>query len=472
MLLVNLLVKPFWIFVIDRNVQLHVGHEEYGLYYALVGLTGIFSILLDLGITNYNNKSLAENNQLISIKLPNMIVAKAMLSAVYFAVVLLFSFIFQYGSRAIYLVFLLAIVQTISSFLLYLRSNVSAHHHFKTDSLLSVLDKILMIMICSFLLFSPIFKSDFKIEWFIYAQISAYLIAVLIALYIIITRYSKITFSHFSMTEVKAVCKKSMPYAVLILLMGIYMRSDVLMLERMAGAAENGIYSLAYRILEASNMIAFLFAGILLPMFSRMLSQKLDIENLVSTTANIMLSAALALVAFSVIYAQNIMTMLYHDNADIHLITIFSFVIGSFPAFCIMYIYSTLLTANGNIGLLIRIALFGGILSISLNVFMISFFKAAGAAITCFVIEWTLAFIYIYYCIRHFNLTVNYRRVGKFALVFILMLILNYMLRFFAFPLLLAVPVNMLTFILIVYSIKLWDKNIIASYLKQYKGSE
>ncbi|MCC7030404.1 MAG: oligosaccharide flippase family protein, partial [Chitinophagaceae bacterium] len=220
MLLVNLLVKPFWIFVIDRNVQLHVGHEEYGLYYALVGLTGIFSILLDLGITNYNNKSLAENNQLISIKLPNMSVAKAMLSAVYFAVVLLFSFIFQYGSRAIYLVFLLAIVQTISSFLLYLRSNVSAHHHFKTDSLLSVLDKILMIMICSFLLFSPIFKSDFKIEWFIYAQISAYLIAVLIALYIIITRYSKITFSHFSMTEVKAVCKKSMPYAVLILLMG------------------------------------------------------------------------------------------------------------------------------------------------------------------------------------------------------------------------------------------------------------
>lgn len=59
MLLLNLLVKPLWIFVIDRNVQLTVGHEDYGLYGALVSISIIFNILLDLGITNYNNKTLA-----------------------------------------------------------------------------------------------------------------------------------------------------------------------------------------------------------------------------------------------------------------------------------------------------------------------------------------------------------------------------------------------------------------------------
>jgi O-antigen/teichoic acid export membrane protein len=401
-----------------------------------------------------------------------MVVAKALLSGVYFSIVLIFSFVFQYGSRAIYLVCLLAVVQILNSFLLYLRSNVSAFHHFKTDSLLSVLDKILMIIICSFLLFSPVFKNAFKIEWFIYAQISAYLVAVLIALYLIITRYSKIAFKHFSMTEVLVVCKKSMPYAVLILLMGIYMRSDVLMLERMAGAVENGIYSLAYRILDASNMIAFLFAGILLPMFSRMLSQKLDVENLVATTANIMLSASLALVAFSVIYAPDILSLLYHDDADDHLITIFSFVIGSFPAFCIMYIYSTLLTANGNIRLLIKIALFGSVFSIVLNLFMIHSFKAAGAAVTCFAVEWTLAFIYIYYCIQQFKLAVNLKRVLKFVLVFLIVWMLNELMHYFNMPLMLAIPINMLVFIVVVYSIKLWDKNIIASYLKQYKTAD
>ena len=134
MLFLNLLVKPLCIFVIDRNVQLTTGHEEYGLYGALVSISLIFNILLDLGITNYNNKTLAAENSLIHSKLPNMIVAKSILSLVYFTVVILVALLFQYGVRALFLVFLLATVQMLNSFLMFLRSNVSAHHHFKTDA--------------------------------------------------------------------------------------------------------------------------------------------------------------------------------------------------------------------------------------------------------------------------------------------------------------------------------------------------
>lgn len=469
MLLLNLLVKPVWIFLIDRNVQLQVGHDEYGLYTALVSLTIIFNILLDLGITNYNNKNLAAGVDFIETKLPNMIAAKGILSAVYFVVVFVVAVVFQYSERAIHLIFLLAVVQMLNSFLLFLRSNVSANHDFKTDSLLSVLDKILMIGICSFLLFSPFYKSEFVIEWFIYAQIIAYLLAVLVALLIIIRRYSKINFSHFSLKEVFSVCKKSIPYALFILLMAAYMRTDLPMLERLVGAEESSIYQLAYRILDAANMIAFLFAGILLPMFSRMLSKKISVENLVATTANIMLTASLALVAFCIIYARNILSLLYPDDTNSELILIFSFLIASFPAYCIMYIYSTLLTANWNISLLIKIALFGSIFSISLNVVLIHFLHALGAAITCFSVQWVLGFIYISYCVRNFQLSVDYKRIGKFILVLLLMFILNVVLHYFNVPLLYAIGVNTCIFLFIVYSIKLWDRKIIESYLDNIK---
>nr|MBP6315879.1 oligosaccharide flippase family protein [Chitinophagaceae bacterium] len=471
MLLLNLLVKPLWIFVIDRNVQLTTGHEEYGLYGALVSISLIFNILLDLGITNYNNKTLAAENSLIHSKLPNMIVAKSILSLVYFTVVILVALLFQYGVRALFLVFLLATVQMLNSFLMFLRSNVSAHHHFKTDALLSVLDKVLMIGICSVLLFSPQLRTRFVIEWFLFAQIAAYLISILTALTIVIRRYSKIHFHHFSISEVVSICKKSLPYAVLILLMAIYMRSDVLMLERLAGTAQNYIYLEAYRILEAANMIAFLFAGILLPMFSRMISQKVHVENLVVTTANMMLPASLALVAFCIVFAEPIMKILYPNDVNPQLILSFSFIIGSFPAFCIMYIYSTLLTANGNITLLIKIALFGGVLSIGSNLILIHVYQSVGAALTCFIVEWLLGAIYIYYCIKEFHLKIQFSRITQFVIVFALMCFLNVTLRYFEISLPYAIAGNGITFLLVVYSIKLWDKKLIEPYFKQFSAN-
>lgn len=470
MVLLNLLVKPVWLFLIDRNVQSLVGHHEYGLYNALLGLTLIFSSALDLGITNYNNKSLAEDNSLLDSKLPNMIAGKAILAGLYFLIVLGWSFILQYHGRAIRIVFLLAVVQMLNSFLLFLRSNVSAHHHFKTDALLSVLDKVLMIAICGLLLLNPAFKSKFVIEWFVYAQIVAYFIAVCVALGIIVRRYTRINFSHFSMHELIRVCRKSLPYAVLILLMAIYMRSDLLMLERLEGADKNSIYAQPYRILDAVNMIAFLFAGMLLPMFSRMIAQKAAVGMLVSTTANIMLSASLALVGFSIVYGGELLRVLY-SGVDHNLVVIFCFVIGSFPAFCVMHIYSTLLTANGDIALLIKIALAGSLLSIGLNFFLITSLHAVGASITCFVVNWLLAIIYIFFCIKKFSLQTDYRRISKFALVFVLQAAANYLLYLLHTPLLGALPVNIGLFLMIVYSIRLWDKRIITSYLKQYKVS-
>ena len=45
---------------------------------------------------------------------------------------------------------------------------------FKTDSVLSVLDRLLMILFCSILLWGHITATKFRIEWFVYSQTAAY----------------------------------------------------------------------------------------------------------------------------------------------------------------------------------------------------------------------------------------------------------------------------------------------------------
>ncbi|MBL0043910.1 MAG: oligosaccharide flippase family protein [Flavobacteriales bacterium] len=61
-LVLNLLVKPFYILGIDAQVQVRVGTEAYGSYAALLSLSFLLNILLDFGITNWNTRHIAQNS--------------------------------------------------------------------------------------------------------------------------------------------------------------------------------------------------------------------------------------------------------------------------------------------------------------------------------------------------------------------------------------------------------------------------
>ncbi|NJN34702.1 MAG: hypothetical protein HC817_11085 [Saprospiraceae bacterium] len=64
--------------------------------------------------------------------------------------------------------------------------------------------------------------------------------------------------------------------------MAAYTRLDAVMLERMLpdGKIQTDIFAAGYRLLEAVNVVGFLFAGLLLPMFSRMLQKKESVASL------------------------------------------------------------------------------------------------------------------------------------------------------------------------------------------------
>ncbi|HPI55136.1 MAG TPA: polysaccharide biosynthesis C-terminal domain-containing protein, partial [Chitinophagaceae bacterium] len=338
------------------------------------------------------------------------------------------------------------------------------------DSVVSVIDKLLMILICSILLFSPRFKPHFVIEWFVYAQIVAYFVTIILAILITTKRYTQIRMQHFSVAEMMRLCKVSLPYALLILLMGIYMRSDSLLLERLQGAAENGIYAQAYRILDAANTFGLLFAGMLLSMFSRIISKKLPVGDLVKTSANILMPVSLACVAFGLVYAQDIMYFFYNDSSR-EGSQIFMLVFACFPAFSLMYIYSTLLTANGSIKLLIKIALLGCVLSIGTNFVLIPLFHAKGAAMSAFLVEWVLALLFILFSHRTFELPSSARWVLQFTFFFALLLAANWGLKLVGVSFLMASAANLLLFVVISYSVGLWNRNLIESYIRQYKSN-
>ncbi len=378
----NLLIKPFWIFGIDRTVQNTVGTESYGMYAVLFSLTIMFNIFLDMGIANFNNRNIAQNSQLLQKYFSNAMVLKLFLGVLYTIIAIVVGMFLGFGHEKMHLFAFLIANQFLLSLILFFRSNISGLHMYKTDSVISVTDRALLIVLCGYLLLTK--RESFTIEWFVYSQTIAYFITCCISFFIVVRKITVFKLK-FDRVFLLLILKQSYPYALLTLLMGMYTRMDMVMIENMLpdGALQAGIYAQAFRILDAVAMFAYLFASLLLPMFSKMIKQKESIAELIQTSFLVIIVPALVFVIGTVFYGWELMNLMYHEHYD-ESTHIFKVLILGFIPIATSYIFGTLLTANNNLKQLNIVASIGLCINFIGNIYIIPRLGAYGAAITSF----------------------------------------------------------------------------------------
>ncbi len=419
-LVLNLLIKPFWILGVDRSVQNAVGTDAFGIYYALFNFSFLLNIILDVGITNFNNTNISQNNHLLNKHLSSIIVLRFLLAGIYLIVTMIVGFVIGYDTLQLKILIFMAFNQVLISFILYLRSNIAGLHLFKTDSVISVLDRLIMIMICGMLLWGHVTDKPFQIEWYIYAQTASYLVTLLITAVIVIDR-ARLKRLRWNMPFFLMILKKSYPYAILVLLMTFYNRIDTVMLERLLpnGAEQSGVYASAYRLLDAANMIAFLFAGLLLPMFARMIKLRHSVEHLVKLAVSLLLVPAIIVACGSFVFQDELMGLLYKNHVG-ESADVFGILMSCFMAVSTTYIFGTLLTANGNLKQLNYMASAGMVLNIIVNLILIPRYMALGTAISSFATQFLTATAQVIMAQRIFKFKINYKFIGKMLFLFIL----------------------------------------------------
>lgn len=410
LLLLNLLIKPFWILGIDRAVQNAVLPGEYGLYYALFNFSFLLNILLDFGITNFNNKNIAQNNHLLGKHLSSIVFLRILLGGIYTLGSLSFAALIGYRGYHLLLVAVMGANQFLASFILYLRSNLAGLHLFKTDSIISVLDRLIMILLCALLLWGGVSSPEnpFKIEWYIYCQTAAYIITVIITLLLVFNK-AKIKKITWRPAFFLVILKKSYPYAILVLLMTFYNRVDAVMLERMLndGEIQSSIYASAYRLLDAANMIAYLFAGLLLPIFARMIKLSHRLEDLVKLSFSLLIVLAFTSATGTWFYSEALTGMLYTHHTT-EAAAVLRLLMGCFVFVSTTYVFGTLLTANGNLRELNLMAFSGMLLNIVLNLFLIPEYKAEGSAASSLITQGITALVQVALAGRIFRFKTDY----------------------------------------------------------------
>ena len=419
----NLLIKPLALFGIDATVQNRVGPEDYGLYFSLLNLSVILNMLLDLGINNYTIKSIAQKPEIAKRYFGKIFTFRLILFLIYFSSLMLFTFVLNYSSKAIYLMTILGINQFFVMSTAYCRSHFSGFHFFKLDALISVLDRFLLIIIGGVFLFSSFTKMKITIELFVWIQFFCYLSTFCIALILLLKNVEK-PYINWDLNFSFSFIKKSVPYAVLVVLMTLYTRMDGVMLERIHpnGAYESGIFAQGFRLLDAFYMFGMIFASLLFPMFSKQLKSDLaGVKPLLKSSGNLLISGAILIVLVTIFNANYLLSLIYDKASES--VPAFQWLMFVFLAMCINFIFGTLLTANGNLRILNTSAAFGIAINVGLNLYLIPKYGAAGSAFASFVTQTFIALIQLIYCFKLFKLAVSPKTIMNYS-IFITFLIL------------------------------------------------
>ncbi|MBN2274615.1 MAG: oligosaccharide flippase family protein [Bacteroidales bacterium] len=459
LLFLNLLIKPVYAFGIDVSVQNAVGSLQYGNFFILLNFSLIFSIILDLGIENFNRREIARHQHILDRYFSSLFPLKLILGAIYFVICTLIGYLLGWSVHEFTLLWVLLFNQFLASFILYLRSNLGGLHMFKIDSFLSVLDRFVVIVICGFLLLEPLTRKAFRIEWFVYAQTAAYLISAAIAFSVVFSKATSFKFQLNFKTNISFL-RKSYPFALLTLFMAAYLRIDSVLLGKLLddGKLQAGIYAQSFRIVEILSNYGYLFTIILLPIFSRMIKRKVSVEQLSKLSFLLLFVPAIVITMGCMFFSSEIVDILYNahipDSSRVFKILIFSFL-----GMCTTYIFGTLLTANGSLKELNIMALSAVILNLSLNLILIPRMGVYGAAITNVSTQVFTSLIQILLVVKLFKFQSNYSLIVRLLLFTGVLIFTGFLIRksqwnwYYLFGLFLIIG-GLLSFILRLFSFR------------------
>ncbi len=387
----NILIKPIWVFGIDMAVQNTLGPEVYGGYFAVLNLCLMFAILLDLGINMSNTRNVAGETVEIRDHFSSLLGLRLLLFFLFMLSVGGIAIVLGYDVRMLKMLAWLGVNQFLLASLLFLRSYVGGLRWFTWDAFLSVADKLFMVILIGILLYG---FADFQLSYFIGGQTLAYTLALLIALVVLRKQLANMSLRP-KMDIMRKRLKEALPYATLILLMGLYTRMDGVMIERMRGEEASGMYAGAFRLLDVVIQIGVLFSFVLIPVFTRKLQLKAFYGTLMRSSFNLLLSISLSITVVSVFFHRELIEVFYR-HATPQMALTFAFLMASLPAFYLGYLFGSALTAGGQTKVLNRIAVGGLLVNFFLNLIAIYYYGELGAAVTTLITQWTAALLQMY----------------------------------------------------------------------------
>ncbi len=411
---VNLLIKPLYAFGVDMQVQNAAGNAAYGLYFALWSFSCLFQMLGDMGIQQYQNREVAANGGFFYAQTGALLRLKLLLTAFMWSAALLVAWWSGYGGAELYCLCLLLVNQTLISLTLFFRASVSGLGWYRLDSLLSALDKFLLLLF-GFLLLR--IESQPSIVQFIYVQMLAFGLAALVSGSVVAffwLRGRSKNAENIAPMRTVALLRAGLPYAVAVVLMMIYGRLDGVLMERYIGGdlgrSMSGDYAFAFRFWDMGNMAGVLVSGLLLPMYARLLEELEGLRRLLLLASSLLLFLTFGLALGVGIFAEDILAWARPNQGQTEGIALaFRLLMWSLVAGALVHVWGTWLTAKGELWRVNRLFVGAIVLNIGLNLFFLPTWGAAGAALSALCTQVLVGLVEVFWVAKRLQIHPNLR---------------------------------------------------------------
>lgn len=407
----NLLIKPVWLLV-EMSIQDEVGHADWGMYSALLAFGFLFLSLSDLGINQYSTKMLAGKPELMKTYFPNLFAFKLIIMLIYPLIMVGVGLLIGYDPRQVYFLFLLCFVHGGGQLMQFFRANVQASQKFKLDGLLSVADRLILLLLTAYLFFTHL-----TIDRFVYARLLAIGLTVLIFYALIIRMYGWFR-PRLNLPFVRGIVRSSLGLALMTILYSVHDKVDQVMLERLRpedGDLQNGLYAAAYRWLEALSMFLWTVLPIFFARFAFFVGKPKEQERLLHF-GQVITAIPLIFAAVWVWFHAELLLFPFDQSTPEELEVIAACLRAIFIALAIngcFAIFSTLLTSTGHEGRVNVMAVASILLNIILNLVFIPEYGAIASAWTTVASYALLSIFYLLFIQFRLSIEVPYSQIFR-----------------------------------------------------------
>ena len=390
MMLLNVLVKPVWIFGIDRGVQNITGFADYGRYFAYLNFCMVLGFILDPGLHIHLSRLASLPDADRTRLFWDGLYAKIGLFLLYILVVATVAGVAGYADLRF--LFTLMVLHASVSLFGFFRLFITSGQRFRADGLLSVTDKSVVILLIGAMMLWPDSLGQITIGRFVAVQTLGIGLSIMLAVIFLFRGGWPFTFHPFRGFR-RDLLFPSIPFALNIFLMTVILRADGILLERIHpdGAREAGLYASGFRILDAFGMMGTLAGGFLLPFIARHWPDTSRFSQAVGVSRRALMCAAILIASVGLAIPGWLTEFLYH-RSDAPIINLMRIILLALPGLSLVAIHGTVLTATGHIRRFITISAVAAVLSFCLNLWLIPRFGAQASALIAVGIQSLYAF--------------------------------------------------------------------------------
>jgi O-antigen/teichoic acid export membrane protein len=465
-LFVSQILGYFIAFIYSIYLIRYLGVENFGVLSFALALTSILTVFCDLGLTTLMTREVAKDKSLTNKYLKNTISIKLLLSiaVVIFTVVIINNL--GYPQSELYVIYFLLLSLIFTTFCGVFFSIFQAYEKLEYQSIANVLNSILMFIGVIILI-----NYNSGLIWIsaLYALVNG-----LILLYYLYISTSKFKFPFPKIEFDFEFWKTSIAIALQFGLIGvfstIYIWIDSVMLSFMVNNEAVGLYNAAYRIITVLLFVPFVMNAAIFPVMSKLYDSGGDsLNKLVEKYLKAMIIVSIPLGIGVTFLAKDIIILLfgnaYADSAIALQILVWATVI----TFIYSSYVSLFISADKQMTLN-KIAFFGMIINIVLNLFLIPKFSFIAASFNTVLTELSMI-ILVFITASSSNMLLNKKQIlNDFTRVIISGLIMALFLVFFNYlELFLLIFLAVIVYIVALFITRAIDEEDI-NIIKQIKG--